>query len=260
MAISEKSPRKTESRYKVIEDISLNPAYRSSVEKNNKYTWHIVYKHSDLLISSDKDIGAIIEEPLKEIYSQLEFCIRKDPQFLKSLVPLAQKSYYPEAIKKMCRLSSEFNVGPMAAVAGIVNDFLSQRVEKLCSYLVIENGGDIYAKSGSDLKIGIYAGNNFFSDKIVFKINSSDMPCGICSSSGTFGHSLSLGKCDLAVIISGSPVSADAAATAAANSVKSEEDIGKSIDYFYSFKSVLGILLIKNKKIGIKGNLQLLKF
>ena len=145
----------------------------------------------------------------------------------------------------------------MAAVAGAVNDFIAESLSGLCSYLVIENGGDIYAKSPDDLKIGIFIKNMVFADRVVFKISSLDMPCGICSSSGTFGHSLSLGRCDLAVIISKTAIAADSAATAAANSVTCEEDISKSIEYFSRFNEVLGVMLIKGKKIGIWGNLQL---
>ena len=231
--------------------------YRNFIKNRGNYTWHVCYKYSDIFISSDIDIRNKIEKPLKNIYQQLEYCAVKDPVFLKSLYPVDIKSYYPDAIKKLCRLSAKFNVGPMAAVAGIVNDFLSQSLSGCCSNLIIENGGDIFLKTTRDLNVGIYIKNPYFKDRLSLKINPSDTPCSVCASSGTFGHSFSMGSCDLAVIISKSAVSADAAATAAANSVRNEADIEKSIEYFKEFSSVQGIMLIKNKKIGLWGKVQL---
>ncbi|MBN1299341.1 MAG: UPF0280 family protein, partial [Actinobacteria bacterium] len=99
--------------------------------------------------------------------------------------------------------------------------------------------------------------NNYFKDKINIIVKAQDTPCGICSSSGTFGHSFSMGKCDLATVIADTSAAADAAATAAANSVKSEDDIKACVDYFSAFDNIYGILIVKDKKIGIWGRMQL---
>ena len=175
--------------------------YRKNVKTGEKYHWKISYQYSDLLVSSDKNIVGLIKEPLKEIYSFLNGCFKEDPSFLKSLSPVKIRPGYPEIIKKMCLLSAEFNVGPMAAVAGTVNEFLAEKLNKHCGNLIIENGGDLYLKSKKDRILGIYVKNDYFKDGISIKIKASGMPCGVCASSGTFGHSLSLGKCDLAVVV-----------------------------------------------------------
>ncbi len=217
----------------------------------------LAYKYSDLLISSDKNIIKLVEEPLKEIYRYLHRCFKEDPAFLKSLSPVSAKPGYPEIIKKMCLLSAEFNVGPMAAVAGTVNEFLAEKLNKYCGNLIIENGGDLYLRSKKDRILGIYVKNNYFKDGISIKIKAENMPCGVCASSGTFGHSLSLGKCDLAVVLSKSAITADAAATAVANSISCKEDILTSIKHFKNYRSIDGLLLIKEDQIGLWGSIEL---
>jgi len=232
--------------------------YRCSVKNKEKYAWLVSYYYTDILISSNKNIKSKIEEPLKKIYKILNTCIKNDPVFLKSLSPINMKSSFPPIIKEMCARSAIFNVGPMAAVAGTVNEYLASYLQKHCDILIIENGGDTYIKAGRDLNIGIYVKNPDFKDRIALKINSENMPCGLCSSSGTFGHSFSMGKCDLAVVLAKSTITADAAATAFANSISREEDISGSITYFKKFEDIKGLLAIKDKKIGAWGAIEFL--
>jgi ApbE superfamily uncharacterized protein (UPF0280 family) len=246
-----------------VENNSLTAApdrniYRNNVKTGEKYHWKIMYQYSDLLLSSDKDIVKLIEEPVKEIYRCLHRCFKEDPAFLKSLSPVSIKPGYPEIIKKMCLLSAEFNVGPMAAVAGTVNEFLAEKLNKYCGNLIIENGGDLYLRSKKDRILGIYVKNNYFKDGISMKVKAKNMPCGVCASSGTFGHSLSLGKCDLAVVVSKSAIAADAAATAVANSISCKDDIFASIEHFRNYRGIDGLLLIKDDKIGLWGNIELI--
>jgi len=47
---------------------------------------------------------------------------------------------------------------------------------------------------------------------------------------------------------------ADAAATAIANTINSEEDIGKAITRFKKYGEIGGLIIIKNKRIGLWGN------
>jgi uncharacterized protein len=232
--------------------------YRCSVKNKEKYAWLVSYYYTDILISSNKNIKSKIEKPLKKIYEILNACIKSNPSFLKSLSPIKIQSSFPPIIKEMCTRSAVFNVGPMAAVAGTVNEYLASYLQKYCDILIIENGGDTYIKAERDLNIGIYVKNADFKDKIALKINANNMPCGLCSSSGTFGHSFSMGKCDLAVVCAKSTITADAAATAFANSISCEDDIAGSITYFKKFEDIKGLLAIKDKKIGAWGDIEFL--
>lgn len=232
--------------------------YRCSVKNKEKYSWLVSYYYTDILISSNKNIKNKIEKPLKKIYEVLNACIKSDPLFLKSLSPIKIKPSFPPIIKEMCARSAVFNVGPMAAVAGTVNEYLASYLQKYCEILIIENGGDTYIKAGRDLNVGIYVKNPDFKNRIALKINVENMPCGLCSSSGTFGHSFSMGKCDLAVVLAKSAITADAAATAFGNSISCEGDISGSITYFKKFEDIKGLLAIKDKKIGAWGAIEFL--
>ena len=240
------------------EDEYLNrETYRNRVRSKEDFSFRVVYKNTELIISSSRDIRSSIAKPLKDIYRDLESVVSKDPSFLKSLSPVSIKDFYPPSIQKMCELSSEFDVGPMAAVAGTVNDYIASQVPESVENLFIENGGDLYIRSCRDIRTGIYIRNQFFKDNLVIKLRASITPCGLCSSSGTFGHSLSMGRCDLAAVLSGSSISADAAATAIANSVKNIEDVEKTLDRYRCFDSILGILIVKDDRIGIWGEIEL---
>lgn len=231
--------------------------YRNRIKYKERYNWRITYKYSDLLISCNKDVSLRLERLIKEIYDLLEFCIKKEPAFEKSLVPLEIKEYYPPIIRRMCRKAAIFDVGPMATVAGAVCDYIAADLDSHCRRLIIENGGDIFIKSNRDVDISVYLKNKYFADKIYLKIKAGNTPCGICSSSGIFGHSLSLGRADLAAVLARSTISADGAATAIANKITTPGDIDKTITDYKNKKDITGILVIKDDKLGVWGNIEL---
>ncbi|MDD5622665.1 MAG: UPF0280 family protein [Actinomycetota bacterium] len=232
--------------------------YRNRIKYKERYNWRITYKYSDLLVSCNKDVSLRLEKLIKEIYDLLESCIKRESDFEKSLVPLKIKEYYPPIVRRMCRKAAIFNVGPMATVAGAVCDYIASGLDSYCRRLIIENGGDIFIKSNRDINIGVYLKNKYFADKIYLKIKAGDTPCGICSSSGIFGHSLSLGKSDLVVVLAKSTISADGAATSIANKINTPADVDKAIIDYKNKKDIKGILVIKDDKLGVWGNIELI--
>lgn len=83
------------------------------------------------------------------------------------------------------------------------------------------------------------------------------MPIGICTSSGTVGHSLSFGKADAVCVISKSSTMADAAATAIGNMVCDKHDIKSALDHGTQIEGVLGIAIIIGEHFGAIGDLEL---
>ncbi len=239
-------------------DIDKN-IYRSRISCKYKYNWRILYKYSDILVSSDKDISFKLKRLIKEIYIILESHIRENPSFQKSLSPLESKPRYHPVIKKMCEESAIFNVGPMATVAGAVCDYLASDLDNSCRCLIIENGGDVFIKSDKDIDVGVYLKNKHFADKIYLKVKADDMPCGLCSSSGSFGHSLSMGKSDLVTVLAESTIRADGAATSVANNINSAKDISKTINSYKIKKEIKGILIVKDDTLGVWGKIELIK-
>ena len=159
----------------------------------------------------------------------------------------------------MIRTSGLANVGPMAAVAGAVAEFVSKDLLKLSEEIIVENGGDIYLATSRERTIGIYAGDSPLSLKIGILIQPEDSPLGICTSSGTVGPSLSFGKADAICILSKSAALADAAATAVGNRVKEKKDIESGLERGKTIEGVLGTLIIIGDRMGIWGNIRLVQ-
>ena len=150
--------------------------------------------------------------------------IRRNPEFLTSLEPL---NIYegPLIVKKMLRSGLIANTGPMAAVAGAVAQFsMNYLLNKDSKYVIVDNGGDISLKTNKDVVIGLYAGSSSLSGKIGFKISSRKTPMGICTSSGTVGHSISFGRADSVTVFADEASVADALATSIANEAQGNLD------------------------------------
>jgi ApbE superfamily uncharacterized protein (UPF0280 family) len=77
--------------------------------------------------------------------NQLESYIEAHPDFLTALIPLESDVLGPPIIKDMQQAAAAANVGPMAAVAGAIaeyvgRDLLGTGLEEV----MVENGGDIF--------------------------------------------------------------------------------------------------------------------
>jgi ApbE superfamily uncharacterized protein (UPF0280 family) len=132
--------------------------------------------------------------------------------------------------------------------------------EELLEYsadIIIENGGDIYVRSTQDRIIGIYAGDSPLSGKLGIEITPKETPCGICTSSGTVGHSLSFGKADAVTILARSAIVADAVATACGNIVQNPGDIEKGLDLVTKAGDVTGAVIIIGDRVGVCGAVRL---
>ncbi len=214
------------------------------------FTW----KEAELRICSSR-AEAVIGE-IKRQRSILEDYIVRHPEFKTSLVPLGLLHGAPEIAVRMAEAAEPCGVGPMAAVAGAMAEMAAlAAVAQGAEEAIVENGGDIFLYSPSPVSVGLFAGANLLSGKLAFDIQPAEMPVSVCSSSGTFGHSLSFGKCDLATIVAKSGALADAAATLAANSVKTVDDVQAALDRIMAIPGISGILIIKADKVGMAGTL-----
>jgi ApbE superfamily uncharacterized protein (UPF0280 family) len=145
----------------------------------------------------------------------------------------------------------------MAAVAGAFAQAVGEYLKPYVRDIIVENGGDIYLHSNYDRLISVFAGKSRFSHKIALRIEAGESPLGICTSSGTVGPSISLGKADAVVIKGINAALADAVATGAANLVQNEGDVTKPIDYVRNIEGITGILAIKNDKLAAWGKIEI---
>jgi hypothetical protein len=145
----------------------------------------------------------------------------------------------------------------MAAVAGAIAEQVGLALLKESREVVIENGGDCFIKVDSALQIGIFAGQSTLSGRLALKIHPESTPVGVCTSSGTVGHSVSLGHADAVTVIASSTALADAVATMACNQVRGENDIHQAIAFAQQVEGVSGVIVMLGEKIGAWGDVEL---
>jgi ApbE superfamily uncharacterized protein (UPF0280 family) len=163
----------------------------------------------------------------------------------------------PSIVKDMAEAARTVGVGPMAAVAGAIAEAVGVDLLVHTPEVIVENGGDIFMKLLKSRLIGVYAGESAITGKIALEISPEETPLGVCTSSGTVGHSLSLGAADAVIILSHSAALADAAATAIGNIIKSAEDIAVAIEKVQLINGVTGVVIIKGDKLGVWGKVKL---
>lgn len=231
--------------------------YRDRVRTADLINFEVVVRETDLLVRAKKDLTQETRESVLKYRHQLETYITARPEFQKSLVPIQEDSLAPEIVREMIRTSRLAGVGPMAAVAGAMAEFVSKDLLPFSDEVIVENGGDLYLVTAKERSVGIYAGSSPLSLKVGIHVAPEDSPLGICTSSGTVGPSLSFGKADAICILSKSAALADAAATAVGNLVRGKKDMESGLERAKSIEGVLGCLLILADRMGVWGNVKI---
>ncbi|MCX7776144.1 MAG: UPF0280 family protein [Spirochaetaceae bacterium] len=178
-----------------------------------------------------------------------------DLPFLTSLEPLPDDPAAPPVVRAMLRAGIAAGVGPMAAVAGAVAEHVGRtlRTAFSCKEIIIENGGDLWLAFERPLTISVYAGDSPLSGILAIELDPRHSPCGLCTSSGTVGPSLSFGYADAAVILCRDAATADAWATAACNRIQTAEDISLTLAFLKTHPEVLACLIVVGDKVGMQG-------
>lgn len=220
-------------------------------------SFRVTVGETDILIRAGKDLREVAEGITRRIREELESYIEMDPGFAISLSPYPVLPWAPRIVREMAEAASAAGVGPMAAVAGAIAEHVGRGLLEVCDEVIVENGGDIFMRCVAPKVVGILAGDSPISGRIGLLIEPSDGPVGICTSSGTVGHSISFGKADAVTIVSGSGSLSDAVATAVGNVVKDERGIEAGLDLARSIDGVLGAVIVKGGRVGIWGRLRL---
>src|SRR4030042_743213 len=231
--------------------------YRNLIKTDDLVKFEVIVKETDLLGRAERDLSNETREFVLKYRRQIEAYIEMNTEFQRSLIPLKEDPYAPETVREMIRTSRLAQVGPMAAVAGAMAESVSKDLLKLSKEVIVENGGDIFLATSRERTIGIFAGDSPLSLKIGIVIGPEDSPLGVCTSSGTVGHSLSFGKADAVSVLAKSATLADAAATAVGNIVKEKKDIELGLERGKEIEGVSGVLIILGEKMGVWGNLKL---
>ena len=242
-------------------------SYRGRFSNDERRWFCVKFLESDLWIGVDNgSYSAFMESDtyamLVDLRRTMDAYLLIDPQYKTALTPYDAGLEAPDILKEMSRVSHKTGIGPMSAVAGAVAlkvaGFLKSRYD--VNEVIVENGGDIYAQASTDMDISVFAGQSPLSEKIGLHIPAGSFPLGICTSSGTVGPSLSLGRADAVMIVCKDVMLADSYATAMANRIQSVNDLQPVIDRITNTPDILGAIAVKDDRMAICGQFELRLF
>lgn len=235
--------------------------YRKIADPGGLRSCQVKIRETDLQIHASVDVRAEASHLLVQYRTQLENYIARCPGFVTALSPLEDDPTAVPLVREMLRAGQAADVGPMAAVAGVIAEYVGRGLlaRSDCEEVVVENGGDIFMQRQNDCTVAIFAGESSLSYRVGIRILARDMPLGICTSSGTVGHSLSLGRADSVTVIAGSTALADAAATRLGNGVAKAGDIGPALKLAAKIPGLTGVVIVLGEELGAWGQVELVK-
>lgn len=238
--------------------------YRQIQAQGELISSYVRISETDLHILADREVGKQAQDLVLRYRMQVEGYIARYPEFLTSLVPLPDDNLAPPLVREMLQAGMVADVGPMAAVAGAIAEYvgrglLAQGVKEV----MVENGGDIFLCRKKDCTVAIFAGQSPLSNKVGVSIAKKDMPSAVCTSSGTVGHSLSFGNADSVTVLAASTSIADAVATRLGNEIgrgrESEEGIKRALAVARQFDGIDGVVVICGELMGAVGRVELVR-
>ena len=232
-------------------------SYRRCAGVDGLHNFQVICQETDLMIQADKRLDRQAHEQVLTLRGHIEGYIARFPAFVSALRPWPNEAFAPAVVRQMIQAGNAAGVGPMAAVAGAIAENVGRHLLCQCTQVVVENGGDVFMKTDDATVVGLFAGNSPLSMKMGIQLPAAEQGIGVCTSSGTVGHSLSAGSADAVCVISDSCALADAAATAIGNRIHSPLDIKAAIDFGKSIAGINGIVVVVNRKIGAWGSIEL---
>lgn len=216
---------------------------------------HFQFKETVATVEADEEYLTLAEEAILRARQEVEAYIAEDPYFKATFEPYPPRAGMPPVVREMCEASEKAGVGPMAAVAGAISQQAVRAMVGAGSrHCLVDNGGDIAMRTNRTVTVGLYAGE-ITPNYLALEIPATKGVLGICTSSGTVGPSISLGRADLATVISEDVALADACATKLGNLI-TEDDVtlmDKAIREVLSIEGVKGALVMINGKLGLGG-------
>lgn len=231
--------------------------YRAKVSDTDLVSFVVREKESDLLIRAKSNLARKAAKLLSKYRKQIEAYIARHPEFASTLEPLSEDPNAPEIVRQMLRAGILTGVGPMAGIAGAIAERVGMELTEFSPDVIVENGGDVFLKVTKPRRVAIEAGSSPLSGKVGIEIHPGESPCGVCTSSGTHGHSLSLGCADAATVVAKDTALADAAATALGNKINNPKDLKKAVTEISEISGLTGCLAIRGDKLAIAGKIHI---
>jgi len=238
-------------------DAPSNKTYRRRVRTGDLVGFEVRVRQTDLWIGADNDLSDAARELVLRVRSPLEAYLEGHSGFLETLQPVADDLLAPPVVQEMIRASRPAGVGPMAAVAGVIAERVGRGLLEWSSQVIVENGGDVFLCLERDATVTVFAGDSPLSERIGIRVPARQMPVGVCSSSGTVGHSLSLGRADAVCVVAESAGLADSTATALGNRIRKRTDLEAAAEWVAGVQGVTGAVMILGKHLAAWGDVEL---
>jgi uncharacterized protein len=233
--------------------------YRSWATGRGLVGFEVTISESDLQIFAKQDLTEPAMNAIRRVRRDIEMYAATSDGFITSLEPMRAAPGAPDPVRRMCEAAEQYGVGPMAAVAGTVAECVGRALMGASPYVLVENGGDIFFAAEEPPTFGLYAGKRSpFTGRVRFAPRELTAG-GVCTSSGTVGHSLSFGRADAVVALSPNTALADAAATAIGNTIRGPDDVQRAIDIEQERGLLDGLIIAVDDKLGVWGAFELLQ-
>lgn len=228
-------------------------SYRTRQDARDLRYFRVSVDETDLCIGTRTPLREEALAAVLEARGQVLAAIGDRPRFRTSLEPLRAHGTETPLVHEMLEAGRLAGVGPMAAVAGAIAEYVGRALAPRSRELVVENGGDVFLLGEKPRSVAVLAGDSPLSGLLAVSVVPG-AGLGVCTSSGTVGHSLSLGRADAALVIADSCALADAAATRLGNLAVDPASLDGPLDEICAIPGVRGALIIAGDRIGIKGD------
>ncbi|MEJ5329434.1 MAG: UPF0280 family protein [Desulfobaccales bacterium] len=231
--------------------------YRTRMAREGLVAFRVAVQQTDLLILAERDLSGLARETVVQERARLESYIAAHPDFLEVLTPWPDDPFAPPVVREMVAAAQVAGVGPMAAVAGALAERVGRVLMAVSPEVIVENGGDVFLALTQPATVALYAGASPLSHRVGLRIGAEDTPLGVCTSSGTVGHSLSLGRADAACVLAPTAALADALATALGNRVRRPQDIDPALAWLAGIPGAVGAVVVVGETLGAWGRVEL---
>ena len=231
--------------------------YRNQIRHDRLEAFRVTVKETDLHVQAEKNLEEMVRDRILYYRGVIEGYLAAHPGFGTAMVPWQHPDPMPKIVYDMVLAGQAAHVGPMAAVAGAMAEYVGTDLLSESPEVIVENGGDIFLKTKEMVTVAVYAGSSPLNLKIGIRAGGKGGPIAVCTSSGTIGHSVSFGIADAVCVVASSSALADAAATAIGNKVISRDSIEAAIQWGRKIPDIKGILVIIGDKMGAWGPLEL---
>ncbi len=250
-------------------ELGMERIYRNSLKSADLRFFTLKVEQTDLCIGVGHADGLPSEEDLsfaKQVAGdcvrvcrmQLESILKECPQWMISLVPLPKpEEMLPNWLAGMHEASQLSGTGPMAAVAGAIAAQVGLALRKRFTEVLVENGGDLWIAGTRERIIGIHSGNPRLDSRLAIRLPPDSLPVGLCTSSGTIGHSLSFGRADAATVLAKDAALADAVATGLGNRITDSGDLETALAWAMKVPGIKGALAFIEERMGVLGEIEL---